>query len=251
MDFLSSVLPFVGSLASGVMKIFGGESAQKSQEAIANENLAQQVSFAQHGLQWRAADATQAEKDTGINRLALLGVPTTSYSNQVGSTALGDSIGAAGQDVGRAVAALAPVKLRNAELENKLLEAKIRNFDADTVGRMKEASDAVKTLGQPGTGPGIPLPRSDPRGPVINLVQRYFDPRTGEYGWIPSEKAASPLQTLGALPVNAALAGRGASEGLLGLDSPSDRGFSELTGAVQRATSSSQFEPYYNSPAPY
>jgi len=192
------MLDFIGGLISSGMKLFGGETAQKAQEKINQENIAQQNLVNQNRIQWTVADANKA----GINPLAALGNATQSYSNVAGSSALGDSIGSAGQDIGRAVAALAPVKLRNAELENKLLEAKIRNFDSDTVANMKNNSDVAKTLGQPGTPPGVPLPQPHP---WIELTQKART-KDGRIIDIPSEKAASPLQTLGALPTNLGMA---------------------------------------------
>lgn len=236
------MLDFIGGLIGAGTKLLGGIFGQNAQEKVAQQNIAAQQAYAQNRIQWTVADA----KAAGINPLAALGNATQSYSNVVGSTALGDSMGEAGQSLGRAVAAVAPQKLRQAELENQLLEAKIENIRSDTVANMKKASDQQVKLGQPGTA--VPFPTPDPRGPVINLVQRAFDPRTGEYVWIPSEKAASPLQTLAATPLNAALAGRSFSEGLVGFDG-SPRG--EIPGAVKRAISSDVYEPYLSSSGAY
>ncbi|QCQ85084.1 DNA pilot protein [Blackfly microvirus SF02] len=241
------MLDFIGSLIGAGAKIFGGQQSASAAEKIAQENIANQRDVAQNRIQWTVQDAEKA----GINPLAALGNATQSYSNVVGSDALGSSIGDAGQSLGRAVAAMAPVKLRNAELENQLLEAKIKNMDSDTVSNMKAASDQVTKLGQPGTA--VPFPTPDPRGAVINLMQRARDPRTGEIVWIPSKDAASPLQTLAALPTNAALAGRGASEGLIGFDGGSDSWmpFRGVTGAVGRAVQNYWRPPSTDYYSPY
>lgn len=249
------MLPFLGSLISAGSGLLGGIFNRNSQEQINQqniqnqqyinaqniafqqqenaENIAEQEKFAKSGIQWRVQDANAA----GINPLAALGASTQSFTNVIApqasslpagksTEALGDAMGKAGQDIGRAVAAQAPQLLRQQELENKLLEAKIANISSDTIKNMSDSSQMATRLGQPGTPP--PLPTADPRGPVINLMQRARDPRTGEIVWIPSKDAASPLQTLGATPVNAALAGRGVSEGLLGLEGGTDRGFGDL-----------------------
>lgn len=216
-------------------KLLGGLLSSSSQEDIAARNIQNQIMFAQHGLSWRAADATAAQDKYGINRLTMLGAPSASFSNVTGDSGLGDAVGSAGESVGRGIGAATAEPSKADQLNEKLLEAKIANVNADTVRMMKAASDKQTILGTP----GIPLPPSDPRGPVINLMQRARDPRTGEIVWIPSEKAASPLQTLAASPTNAALAGRSLSEGLIGLDRP---------GQAERNAYRDQhipFEPYY------
>jgi hypothetical protein len=222
-------------------------------------NIAAQREFAQNSVAWRVQDAI----NSGINPLAALGMQGMSFSNVVApqSTAMADfkasrseasgamaaGLSAAGQNLDRAISALAPERVRAAQLENDLLEAKIANTNADTASTLGAASRTAVRM-QPGTGPGIPLPPEDPRGPVINLMQRARDPRTGEIVWIPSEKAASPLQTLGATPTNAALAGRALTEGLVGFEGGSDRFVPTIPPWVLRGLS--QQRDYYNV-APY
>lgn len=231
MDFLS------GLIGAGA-KIFGGILGQNSQEQITQQNIAEQNYLASNRIQLTVDDAKKA----GINPLAALGNATQTWSNVAGSTALGDSIGSAGQDIGRAVAAMAPVKLRNAELENKLLEAKIRNFDSDTVSNMKDNSDIATKLGQPGTPPAYPpvnLPGGviqhvswgDPRGPVRPLENRFLD-RDGTIVNLPSDKAASPLQTLYALPTNALGAVRGANDYLEGVYGQAARAVQDFNASI-------------------
>lgn len=212
-------MDFLGGLLSGAANLIGGMFNRSSAQSIAQQNIQAQELFAQQGLQWRAQDATRAQAETGINRLALLGAPTSSFSNIVGdSGAFGQGIANAGQDIGRAITAGNPQAKRVEELNAQLLEAKISNVNADTVRQQAEASAIARKFASPGTMPSvaIPLPQSDPRGPVIQLMQRARDWRTGEIVDIPSEKAASPLQTLGALPLNAALAGKSLERALGG-----------------------------------
>lgn len=214
------MLELIGSLVGAGTRLLGGILGQSSADKQAAANRQAQLDFAQHGVTWKAQDATAAQEATGINRLALLGVPTNSFSNVVGSTSLADSIGGAGQDLGRAIAAGTDKDSRAQQLNEKLFEAKIANVNADTIRLQAGASALMRNAAQPGTAPGIPLPPEDPRGPVIPLMQRARDPRTGEIVWIPSEKAASPLQTLAASPINAGLAGKTIGEVLSGESRP-------------------------------
>lgn len=237
-------MEFLSGLIGAGAKLLGGIFSSNSAEKTAQANMAAQRDFAQHGVTWRAQDATRAQEETGINRLTLLGAPSASFSNIVGSTDLGDSIGSAGQDLGRSIAAATSQPSRADQLNEKLLEARIANVNADTVRMTAAASEIARKMGQPGTAPGIPFPTPDPRGPVIPLMQRARDPRTGEIVWIPSEKAASPLQTLAAGSTNIALAGRSLTEGLAGFDG--------AYGPAARAASSVQYRPYdYGSYTPF
>lgn len=205
MDWLGGLLGAAGNVIGG---LFGQQSAQR----IAQQNIAAQQDFAKHGVQWKVEDARAA----GINPLVALGANTSSFSNIAGSNDLGQGISAAGQNIARAAMANQADVVKAKDLEMKLLEAKIANVNSDTARQMAIASNLATTHAAAGSAPGIPLPPEDPRGPVIPLVQRAWDPRTNETVWIPSEKAASPLQTLGAANINAALAGRSVSEGLAG-----------------------------------
>lgn len=206
MDF-SGIL---GSLISGVSSIFGGSQKDKAAKEVAAQNIAAQQAFAQQGITWKAQDAVNAENATGINKLALLGVPTSSFSNITGDSGLGEGIGKAGQDIGRAVAAATSRPSRQQQLEEQLLEAKIANVNADTV-RMSAAASAIATkLGQPGTPPGIPLPRADMRrvGPAFfakPLMQDYVGPHGGVVT-LPSADASQAMQNWGSMPAQVAVA---------------------------------------------
>lgn len=205
-------MDWLSALIGGGANILGGLLGQQSAQRVAQQNIQAQQQFAQHGIQWKVEDARAA----GINPLAALGASTSSFSNIAGSNDLGAGVSAAGQNVARAALANQADAVKARDLEMKLLEAKIANVNSDTARTMAIASNLATTHGAAGSAPGIPLPQADPRGPVIPLVQRAWDPRTNEVVWIPSEKAASPLQTLGAANINAALAGRSVSEGLAG-----------------------------------
>lgn len=201
MDPISALIGAGSSLLGG---IFNRSSAEQMQQ----QNLAQQVAFAQNRIQWTVEDAKKA----GINPIAALGNATQSYSNIAGDSSMGDAIEKMGQNLMRARAAGTESESKLDQLNAKLIEAKIRNVDADTLEKTASASDRVRAV-QPGDPPGVsvPFPPEDPRGPVINLMQRARDV-DGSIVLIPSEKAASPLQTLAATGLNAALAGRSTFE---------------------------------------
>lgn len=165
------MFPLIGSIISAGSSLLGGLFGQKNQKDIAAQNIAMQQDFEKNGLTYKAEDATNAEKQTGINRLALLGTPTNSFSNIVGSNDLGAGIGSAGQDIGRAVGALAPAELRTKELENKLLEAKIAATNADTVHQQAVTSSLVKAA-QPGSQKPLLTTYIDDQGRPVRTMSK-------------------------------------------------------------------------------
>lgn len=113
-------MQFLGNLLSAGANLLGGFFGQKTQEDIANKNIAMQQEFAQNGVQWKVADA----KAAGINPLAALGAPTSSFSNIVGSNPMGEGISKAGQDIGRAVQSTSTKDDQHAVIMGKLAEQK-------------------------------------------------------------------------------------------------------------------------------
>jgi len=214
------MLGLLGSLLGSVGSIFGADRTAQAQEQTARNNMLMQQEFAQSGVQWRARDASEAEKNTGINRLTLLGAPTASFSNVVGASDAGAGVSAAGQQIGRAIGALADKTTRLDQLNEQLVEAKIANINSDTV-KNQAAASKMAVVAQPGSGPGIPLPIEAPwKVGRIPLYQEAYD-REGNIHIIPSEKAASPLQTLGAMPINLGMAADIAAKEVLGRTEPS------------------------------
>lgn len=181
---------FLGSLLSAGTSLIGGMMSSDSATKQAEANYQNQLQFAQNGLQWRALDATNAEKAYGINRLALLGAPTTSFQNTVGDTGqMGAGVAQAGQDIGRALNAMADKNDRQRDLENKLLEAKIANVNSDTVRNQMAASKAVTQA------PTAPTP----------LYQDFVDDK-GRHFRLPSGKASSAMQNWASLPAQIPIA---------------------------------------------
>lgn len=179
------MLGFLGGLASGVMSLIGGKSAQdksaETQMAINEQNVALQREFAQNGIQWKVDDARRA----GIHPLAALGAPTTSFSNLVGPTVgqEGEGIQKAGQDIGRAMSAASSmdtkydeavkkITLQKGELENALLASQIAKTNAPSVGpSMPTANQRWLVDGQGQTA--IPMPSPNPlikEGPMKRTV---------------------------------------------------------------------------------
>lgn len=207
-------MDFLGGLIGAGASIFNGIENRNAARDLNNQNIQNQLNMAQNRIQWTVADA----KAAGINPLAALGNATQSYSNVAGDTGLGDSVAKAGHELGRAVAAQSPTALRNAELENKLLEAKIANMNADTVSTMKHVSDMAVKLGQPGTPPGtvpvygggsVPLPRVNMSRPgaadafYAKPLTQDFITNTGDFITAPSADASTATQTLMAAPASA------------------------------------------------
>lgn len=194
-SFLGGLLSAGSSLIGGLFGSNNQSKALEAQEQMASDNYQHQKEFAQQGLQWRANDATAAQTASGINRLALLGAPTASFSNNIvspdASNPMGAGIAAAGQDIQRAISAYADRNDRQTELKNKLLEAQIANTNSDTV---KNQAAASKIATQAPTTPGLPplyMKYSDGRGGVVTL---------------PTKDASSSMQNWASLPAQLGVA---------------------------------------------
>lgn len=130
------------SLAGGFLNRAANEDASQAASNARLHESEMQRQFAQAGLRWRASDAMEAYKESGIHPLAMLGVSGPSYSpvNFVGSAnnSMGDAISSAGQGFGRAIDAAASqserlehagrldrLLLERGGLENELLKVRI------------------------------------------------------------------------------------------------------------------------------
>ena len=184
-------------LISAGANIIGGIMGQNNAEDIANKNIQMQQDFAQNALSWKAGDARRAEKNWGINPLALLGAQTSSFQNVVGDNSLGQGIAAAGQDLGRAANAMSEHSERTAQLNEDLLRAQIANVNSQTVANQASASKmAVAATSQtPGLRDGTK---------AAPLYSTYTDP-DGNTVLLPSTKASSSLQNMASWPSNLAI----------------------------------------------
>lgn len=190
---LMDPLGFLGSLASGVMSMFGSNQTAQAQEQIAAQNIAEQQRYAQNRIQWTVADA----KAAGINPLAALGNATQSFSNVVGAENAGGGLKDMGQNVGRALAALSSKDEEADRLNNDLTRAKIANVNADTVRQAAEASRlATNSVAKPTAVADVsPKP----------LFQKYVDERGRVYN-LPSKDASSSMQNWASLPAQIPIA---------------------------------------------
>lgn len=166
-----------GALISGASSIAGsfiGSSSQSEANDAMLANAAKdrqlQRNFAKKGIRWRVKDAQEA----GIHPLYAMGASLPTYSPSginIGAKRSGGGLAAAGQDIGRAVAATQTqperdLAIARASLENKYLEAQILKLTRESqVGPpMANAMDLPGGIpGQgsmPGRHPGVQtLPR--------------------------------------------------------------------------------------------
>lgn len=143
----------LGDVVSAATKIFGGKSAQDSAEEIARQNIANQRDFAQNAVSWKVADARRS----GISPLAALGASTSSFSNIAGSSALGDSISDAGQDLGRAVNASQSGESRQLMLQGAKLDVEKKGLENDIL--RADLASKVATRNAAGSPPAMNFPQ--------------------------------------------------------------------------------------------
>lgn len=137
---------------SGMMQ----NRAQKAANRVAGWNAQMdrehQLAFAREGIQWRVDDAKKA----GIHPLYALGAQTPSYTpvsmNFTPQDGLARGLADAGQDIGRAVQALAP---RNERERNYVEASQTLSLEKQTLENQLLASQ-IRRLNQPATPPGLP-----------------------------------------------------------------------------------------------
>jgi len=159
---LGTVLSALGSVGQGIAGAMGAKDAAKTQ-------YKHQKEFAQHGIQWKVADA----KSAGIHPLYALGANTTSYAPvSVGDTNPLSGLAEAGQNLGRAVDATRPasakldaytqtaqqLQLTRMGLENELLASQIATTRQTSTPPMPTAGDRMLVTGQGDS----PLVRTSP-----------------------------------------------------------------------------------------
>lgn len=202
----------IGSLIGAGASLFGASKDRKAQKE-----------FAQNGLQWRTQDALNA----GIHPLAAIGFNGPSYSPVYGN--IGSSLAGMGQGIDRAVEAtmsgperglkgvMDKLQLRNAELQNSMLEAQIAD---------------IKRGWSPGTAPARPGAGSTISGSVIKLPGGKLLP-------IPPSTNASDMQNEFGEGIGDSygwLRGADAYFGNPKVKAGTDKFLEELTGKVVRAT---------------
>lgn len=185
-DFFSGLIGAGANLLNGMFN-------RQQQNSTNAANRAESEMFAMNQKSWAALDAVNAEKLTGINRLAMLGVPPGSGPSTSVFNA-DDSIGKAGQDIGRAANALTDKPTKMDQLNEDLLRAKIANTNADTAKSQAEASSIARKFAAAGQPPPLYTQYRAPDGSLVTL---------------PTKDASSSMQNWASMPNQIGVAVRG------------------------------------------
>lgn len=125
------------AIINGLMNRDSVSAANEANAEAAKVNIQKQEEFAKKGIGWKVQDAYAS----GVHPLYALGANTNSFSpvsvGAVPDTSMGDALGSMGQNIGNAVmrshtqadrqfdAAMKMEQLKNAKLQNVLLEGQI------------------------------------------------------------------------------------------------------------------------------
>lgn len=149
----------LGSVLSAGAARDAANTARDANMAINKENQALQKEFAQNGIKWKVEDAQRA----GIHPLAALGAQTHSFNpTSIGVQAdnsTADMYQNMGQDMSRAIsatqtkeeqaysAAMKVESLRNAQLQNTLLESQIHSLQKPPIGLPSPMGNSIDGQG--------------------------------------------------------------------------------------------------------
>lgn len=145
----------IGSLVSGALGFFGNKQTNDNQNQIAQNNIAMQREFAQHGVQWKVEDA----KAAGINPLAALGAPTIGFSPvSVGSEA-GRGLESMGQNLERAFKAASTAGIREEADNSRLrkLELEKASLQNDVLRQELNSREMRSSRLSGQVGPPVPV----------------------------------------------------------------------------------------------
>lgn len=115
----------LGQIADTGLKIYGDHANRKSQKK-----------FAREGITWKVNDAKRA----GIHPLAALGANTMSFSPQY----IDSDLGAAGQNIDRAIQAGKDKQLRSLEL--RLKKAQVSAAESEALMRAEDVKDRQSNI---------------------------------------------------------------------------------------------------------
>lgn len=119
---IGDIIGGLGSIVGGILGSNSQNAANAANERIAQQNIAMQREFAQHGIRWKAEDARQAM----LHPLFAMGASTHGFQ-PVSVNAQGTDygfLGRAGQNIGRAIdAGLSFSEKRDARLANQTAQA--------------------------------------------------------------------------------------------------------------------------------
>lgn len=164
---LDALISAGANLLGGLFNRNSQEDFNRQQMALAQQNMAMQKEFAQHGISWKVDDA----KSAGLHPLAALGAQTSSFSPvTAGGEASKMDFGSLGQDLSRAAKAMSTAEQRrlvDEEKERKLdLEAK--SLDNDL--KRSTLGSRVLSTSRNGGQLGPPMPSPDMPGNWVTMV---------------------------------------------------------------------------------
>jgi len=198
----------LGNLVSAGASIIGGflnRSAAKDAQTATNINLQNQYEhqkeFAQNGIKWRAHDAKQA----GIHPIYALGASTPTYTPQSASFAadnsLGNALGAAGQDIGRAINATRSAPERDAAFSTSIQRLQLEGMGLDNQIKQATLASSIQRL-RANANPPLPIPEADKHGErplgVVGGTKVHTDPLTSNVDDFWSKRYGEPGEWLGA-----------------------------------------------------
>lgn len=151
--------PLISAGASLLGGLFGKSSADKaraSQEALAQQNIAQQREFAQHGIRWRVEDA----KAAGIHPIYALGSGGASFSPVsaafTSDTSLPNALASAGQDIGRAIHSTRTAGERGSAFSSAATKLQLEGLSLDNDLKRTEIASKAARLRADQVGPTAP-----------------------------------------------------------------------------------------------
>lgn len=163
---LDALISAGANLLGNLFNVGSQKDTNAQQMQIAQQNIALQKEFAQHGIAWKVADA----KAAGLHPLAALGAQTSSFSPvSVGGDAPKVDFSSLGQDLSRAAKAMSTSEQRrlvDEDRQRKLeLEGLALNNDvkrAELASYVRRNSAAGGMLGPSLNSGRVPLPRPGP-----------------------------------------------------------------------------------------
>lgn len=178
LQMLGNIISAGASLIGGYLNSKATQKQNAAAAALADKNMQQQRDFAEHGLTWKINDALKnADK---VHPIYSLGASTPSYTpvsaNFSADHGIGNAIGSAGQDIGRAInatatqgqrasaftAAAQKLSLEKGALENELLRTQLASQNA----RLRSPA----TPPFPVQGDGYNIPGQTQSGPLIKAT---------------------------------------------------------------------------------
>lgn len=171
---LGELLSFGGNLLGGILGSNAQKDANETNARINAENIALQKQFAQNGIQWKVADA----KAAGISPLYALGASTSSFSPvSIGAQpedALGKSMHAMGQDLGRAVNSSASSSTREGIFADQARKLQLEGAGLDNDIKRATLASQVMKMKSAQVGPPIPTDVPIPTAKPSDIKRLYI-----------------------------------------------------------------------------